>query len=197
MVPARRFPAKFMQRSLRLPAILSVFAMTWLTASAGMAAAPKPPAPRPQLTLPALGEEVPLARIKTICEFYGLHDLWRKIERDPPKRPFKSDGCTGWFDDWKGVSLYPAGFLHDLKYWAGYPGEEVERLAADAELMIDVARLLGSTEMAETMFHGVRVGGSEKLNAAFSWGFGRKVVETVAPPRKTEPVPKPANATRQ
>jgi hypothetical protein len=124
--------------------------------------------------LPALGEEVPLARIDEICAHYGLHDLWRKIERDPPVRPFKSDGCTGWFDDWNGVSLYPAGFLHDLKYWAGYPGEDVERLVADAELMIDVARLLGSTQMAETMFHGVRAGGAEALNAPFSWGFGRQ-----------------------
>ena len=88
-----------------------------------------------------------------------------------------SDGCTGWFDEWKGVSLYPAGFLHDLKYWAGYPGEDVERLVADAELMIDVARLLNSTAMAETMFHGVRAGGSEKLHAAFSWGFGRQILE--------------------
>jgi hypothetical protein len=71
------------------------------------------------------------------------------------------------------VSLYPAGFLHDLKYWAGYPGEDVERLVADAELMTDVARLLKSTTMAETMFHGVRVGGTETLQASFSWGFGR------------------------
>jgi len=135
----------------------------------------EPPAPmkRPQMVLPALGEEASLAKIKGICEFYELHDLWRKIERDPPQRPFKSDGCTGWFDNWQGVSLYPAGFLHDLKYWAGYPGEDVERLVADAELMIDVARLLGSTAMAETMFHGVRLGGSEKLNTPFSWGFGR------------------------
>ena len=132
---------------------------------------------RPQMALPVLGEEVPLTRIKEICAYYGLNELWRKIERDPPVRPFKSDGCTGWFDDWRGVSLYPAGFLHDLKYWAGYPGEDVERLVADAELMIDVARLLGSTAMAETMFHGVRVGGSEKLNASFSWGFGRKPVD--------------------
>lgn len=135
----------------------------------------KPPTTqRPQMALPALGEEVPLPKIKEICAFYGLHDLWRKIERDPPLQPFKSDGCTGWFDDWKGASLYPAGFLHDLKYWAGYPGEDVERLVADAELMIDVARILNSTTMAETMFHGVRIGGNEKLNAPFSWGFGRK-----------------------
>jgi hypothetical protein len=130
-------------------------------------------ASRSQITLPALGEEVPVSRIKEICAFYGLHALWLKIEKDPPPRPFKSDGCTGWFDDWQGVSLYPAGFLHDLKYWAGYPGEDVERLVADAELMIDVARLLGSTPMAETMFHGVRIGGDEKFKASFSWGFGR------------------------
>ncbi|MBL9215105.1 MAG: HIT domain-containing protein [Opitutaceae bacterium] len=135
-------------------------------------AADPPPAPRPPL--PALGEEVPLERIREICVAYGLPQLWRKIERDPPPRPFRSDGCTGWFDDWQGVSLYPAGFLHDLKYWAGYPGEDVERLVADAELMIDVARLLGSTAMAETMFRGVRIGGGEQLNAPFSWGFGRQ-----------------------
>ena len=67
--------------------------------------------------------------------------------------------------------------MHDLKYWAGYPGEDVERLVADSELMIDVARILNSTAMAETMFHGVRVGGTEKLQASFSWGFGRKRLE--------------------
>jgi diadenosine tetraphosphate (Ap4A) HIT family hydrolase len=127
----------------------------------------------PTFTLPKLGEEVPLPKIREICMHYGLHALWAKIEKDPPPRPFKSDGCTGWFDDWRGVSLYPAGFLHDLKYWAGYPGEDVERLVADAELMTDVARLLKSTTMAETMFHGVRVGGNEDLQTPFSWGFGR------------------------
>lgn len=135
----------------------------------------KPPAATAKIELPPLGEEVPLPRIKEICAAYGLYDLWLKIERDPPPLPFKSDGCTGWFDEWKGVSLYPAGFLHDLKYWAGYPGEDVERLVADAELMIDVARLLGSTQMAETMFHGVRVGGSGALKTPFGWGFGRRV----------------------
>ena len=125
------------------------------------------------MDLPKKGEEVPLPRIKEICEHYGLQELWAKIEKDPPPRPFMSDGCSLWFDTWQGVSLYPACFLHDLKYWAGYPGEEVERLVADAELMIDVARLMGSTYMAETMFHGVRVGGHEIFKQPFSWGFGR------------------------
>ncbi|HEY0967995.1 MAG TPA: hypothetical protein VGD88_11450 [Opitutaceae bacterium] len=149
-----------------------------LSLSVGLSVAPAAVdvvvAPTPVFVLPALGEEVPLARIKEICTHYGLNDLWQKIERDPPAKPFKSDGCTGWFDDWQGVSLYPAGFLHDLKYWAGYPGEDVARLRADAELMLDVAQLLGSTQMAETMFFGVRVGGREELNASFSWGFGRR-----------------------
>lgn len=53
------------------------------------------PAQRLQMELSALGEEVPLPRIKEICEFYGLHDLWRKIAHDPPPLPFTSDGCTG------------------------------------------------------------------------------------------------------
>lgn len=129
-------------------------------------------APKP-FALPAIGEEVSLPEIQRICDHYGLPELWLKIKNDPPPMPFKSDGVTGWFDAWKGISLYPAGFLHDLKYWAGYPGEDVERLVADAEFMIDVARLLNSTKMAETMFHGVRLGGTEHLNASFSWGFGR------------------------
>jgi hypothetical protein len=99
--------------------------------------------------------------------------LWQKIEKDPPPEPFKSDGCSNWFDTWEGKSLYPACFLHDLKYWSGYPGEEVSRLIADAELMIDVARILNSTQMVETMFHGVRIGGHEIFKCSFSWGFRR------------------------
>lgn len=126
------------------------------------------------MKLPNKGEEVSLAKIKEICEHYELRDLWKKIEQDPPPKTFKSDGCSMWFDTWKGVDLYSACFLHDLKYWAGYDGEAVERLAADAELMIDVARLLNETTMAETMFLGVRIGGHEILKRSFSWGFGRR-----------------------
>lgn len=150
-----------------------------LVSGADAPAPPPDPAPITEpYELPAAGEVVPLPRIREICQHYGLLDLWAKIERDPPPRPFVSDGVTGWFDDWRGVSLYPAGFLHDLKYWAGYPGDEVARLVADAELMVDVARLLDSVAMAETMFHGVRVGGTDKLNTPFRWGFGREADAT-------------------
>lgn len=125
------------------------------------------------MELPKKGEEVPLSKIKEICDAYGLHELWAKIEKDPPSKPFKSDGCSMWVDSWKGKSLYPECFLHDLKYWAGRPGEDVERLVADAEPMIHVARLINSTEIAEAMFYGVRVGGHEIFKRSFSWGFGR------------------------
>jgi len=63
--------------------------------------------------------------------------------------------------------------LHDIKYWAGYDNEDVDRLIADAELLIDVATLLKSTGMAETMYSGVRVGGSNVFKTPFRWGYGR------------------------
>jgi len=45
----------------------------------------------------------------------------------------------------------------------------VARLIADAELMTDVARILQSTGMAETKFHGVCIGGHEVLDLSCSW----------------------------
>jgi len=125
------------------------------------------------MDLPEMGKVVSLEEIREICRYFGLSALWAKIERDVPPKPFQSDGCSLWVNCWKGVDLYPACFLHDLKYWAGHPGEDVERLIADAELMIDVARRLGSTAMAEVMFLGVRIGGHERFKRSFSWGFGR------------------------
>ena len=125
------------------------------------------------MKLTTVNEEVPLSKIKEICEHYNLPDLWEKIEKDTPSLAFSSDGCTMWPDVTDGKNIFSACFLHDLKYWSGYPGEDVDRLVADAELMIDVARIRGSTKIAETMFHGVRLGGSEKFKQAFSWGFGR------------------------
>ena len=125
------------------------------------------------MKLPEKNKEVSLPEIREICMAFGYEALWKKIEEDPPPRPFKSDGCSMWFDSWNGVDFYEACFFHDLKYWCGYPGEDAERLIADAELMIDIARA-GAPRMAEVMFTGVRVGGHEGLQKTFSWGFGRR-----------------------
>jgi len=65
--------------------------------------------------------------------------------------------------------VFPSRF----KILVRLPGEEVARLIADAELMIEVAKIIGSTKMAEVMFAGVRVGGGEWMKVSFSWGFGR------------------------
>jgi hypothetical protein len=74
------------------------------------------------------------------------------------------------------ISIYPACFFHDLKYWSGYPnstpGERLERFIPDAELMTDVASLGVDVFIAETVFRGVRTGGGP-ISLPFSWGFGR------------------------
>lgn len=125
------------------------------------------------MDLPEKGVEVPLAQIEAICRDYGLSDLWNKIKNDPPPKPFKSDGCSLWFDSWEGIDFYPASFFHDLKYGYGYSGKSPERLIADAELMVDIARA-GAPKMAEIRFAEVRVGGHEDLKRSCSWGFGQQ-----------------------
>ncbi len=127
------------------------------------------------MDLPEKGREVPLPEIEEICRSHGLLALWKKIEKDPPPMPFKSDGCSLWLGCWQGIDLYPACFFHDLKYWCGYPGEAAERLIADAELMIDIARA-GAPRMAQIMFAGVRLGGHWAFRRSFSWGFGRRPI---------------------
>jgi hypothetical protein len=59
--------------------------------------------------------------------------------------------------------MYEACFFHDLKYWAG--GDDIDRLIADFELGIDVAKL-GLPDMAQTMYEGVR---------GFGWLAWRKI----------------------
>lgn len=128
---------------------------------------------RADYQLPDINSEVSLETVKEICEVYDLPEIWETIEKDPPAKTFVSDGCTMWPNITGGISIYEACFLHDLKYWCGQPGDDVARLKADAELMIDVSRIRNSVKMAEIMFHGVRRGGTELLKQHFSWGFGR------------------------
>src|SRR5690349_18920615 len=95
--------------------------------------------------LPAKGARVTLEQMQRLCAAKGLPHLWQRIKADPPRKPFASDGCSLFFNQIAGVSIYPACFFHDLKYWAGYPtmdpSEQLERFVADAELMIEFASL--------------------------------------------------------
>jgi hypothetical protein len=126
------------------------------------------------MRLPPKYQEVPLAEIQRICDHYGLHELWRLIEQDPPELPFKSDGCSLFLDQWtQGRDLYEGCFIHDLFYWSGRPGDDLGRLKADVWLLLWVGEHV-SIKLAEAMFNAVRMGGSEKLPTPWRWGFGRR-----------------------
>lgn len=123
--------------------------------------------------LPERNAPVPMAEIESICHHYGLTELWQQIKSNPPSLPFRSDGCSVWPDTWlSGRDLYEGCFVHDLYYWSGTPGDEMGRLRADVWLLMWVAENV-SIELGEAMFNGVRVGGGEKLDTPWRWGFGR------------------------
>jgi hypothetical protein len=44
------------------------------------------------MNLPKSGEKVTLKEIKLICKEYGRTDLWKRIKKNRPKRPFVCDG---------------------------------------------------------------------------------------------------------
>jgi hypothetical protein len=126
--------------------------------------------------VPLKGTVVSLQEIQRLCEAKGLHHLWQRIAADPPPKSFASDGCSLFFNQIANISIYPACFFHDLKYWCGYaihtPAERLARFTADAELMVDVASLGVDFFIAETIFRGVRTGGGP-IGLPYSWGFGR------------------------
>lgn len=123
--------------------------------------------------LPKKGVIVNLDQLKLICVEYNMMDTWKTIELDPPKNPFKTDGCTMWPDNWKSHDIYPCCVKHDIRYWCGYPGDSVKRLIADFELGIDVVTVTKNVSLSLMMFQGVRAGGSDMFNQHFSWAFGR------------------------
>lgn len=87
---------------------------------------------------------------------------------------FTGDGC----------SLFPYGslegrplwcdccFNHDLAYWRG--GSEDERKEADRTLQACALDRTGSKALAETLYDGVRFGGSSVFPAWYRWGYGWK-----------------------
>lgn len=131
------------------------------------------------MQLPKKGEIISLKKVKELCIYFELFDLWDKIENDPPIKPFKSDGCSGgWPDAWKNkngrkVSIYEACLKHDMVYWCGREGEHLARFFADVDLMVDVVRKTGRIKLGVIMFSGIRTGGGSWTHLPFKWGFGR------------------------
>lgn len=85
---------------------------------------------------------------------------------------FTSDGCSLFPDsslidakDWCECCV-----THDIAYWKG--GSEAERLAADGALRDCVLLATGDSQLAETMYIGVRLGGSPYFKNWYRWGYG-------------------------
>ncbi|WP_269522834.1 hypothetical protein [Coraliomargarita parva] len=100
--------------------------------------------------------------------------LYHVLDTEPAAEisDFSSDGCSLFpdrslinKDDW-----CQCCFEHDIAYWKG--GTEAERLAADAALRDCVLQSTGNHELAETMYLGVRLGGSPYFKNWYRWGYG-------------------------
>lgn len=135
-----------------------------------------------QYALPELGEVVPITRLIKLAHYYEKSDIVEMLQQvRQPVAPFASDGCSCWPDTILGkYNLYPACFWHDVRYWFGAPGDDVARAVADAQLVIDVARI-GCPKIARTMFIGVGVGGGEGWSLPYSWGHGYQNAAQVKP----------------
>jgi hypothetical protein len=87
-------------------------------------------------------------------------------------KDFTSDGCSLFPDrnliteqDW-----CECCFEHDVLYWQG--GTEKERLLADKELNKCVFEKTNDKLLAETIYQGVRFGGSPYFYNWYRWGYG-------------------------
>jgi hypothetical protein len=84
---------------------------------------------------------------------------------DAPPRPFKTDGCSCWWNDgWADCCVE-----HDIRYWCGGPREL--RGAADAELRRCVAAD-HSEVVAFLMYLGTRLFAASWAPAGWRWGYG-------------------------
>ena len=86
--------------------------------------------------------------------------------KEPPEKPFASDGCSCW-PDW---DYYDCCYNHDKDYWWG--GTPQERKESDLRLMKCISEK-GHTILPIFMYIGVRINGHGWLPTPFRWGFGR------------------------
>jgi len=96
-------------------------------------------------------------------------------------KDFTSDGCSLFPDrslalkkEWCGCC-----FEHDIAYWKG--GTEAQRLSADVALKNCILEKTGEEALAETVFNGVRLGGSPYFYNWYRWGYGWSFDRKYAP----------------
>lgn len=86
--------------------------------------------------------------------------------------PFSSDGCSNFPDGtladinlWCGCCI-----VHDIAYWQG--GNQQQKKQADEELRACVLKTTANKLLADTMYAGVRLGGSPIFPVWYRWGYG-------------------------
>lgn len=104
----------------------------------------------------------------------------------PEIAPFDSDGCSLFPDGtWDDRTLWcDCCFEHDIAYWRG--GTEEERKSADEALRDCVLERTENDQLAELMYHGVRLGGASIFPSWYRWGYGWAYGRGNRPLTKTE-----------
>ena len=107
-------------------------------------------------------------QVKELCDVFDLPELKEKIRISPPKNLFRTDGCTGWVDKFRGICHQEACIQHDIAYWSGERGDRIGRLRADIKLLYDVITIRDGWFMALIMFIFVRIFGAYFWRRSFS-----------------------------
>jgi len=124
--------------------------------------------------IPKPGSVVAVDYAIRLCEDSGRVELAKRLTDAKDKLPksWVFDGCSYWFNTYKGYPVYKVCFWHDCEYLVG--GTEAQRLMADYDLGKGLVAMTGSVDFSEITFAGVRVGGEAAWKKNFSWGFGHK-----------------------
>ncbi len=85
---------------------------------------------------------------------------------------FSSDGCSLFPDGTPGQQTLwcDCCFTHDIAYWQG--GNRQQKEQADEALRECVLQKTASRLLANSMYYGVKLGGSPVFPSGYRWGYG-------------------------
>ena len=135
-----------------------------------------------QVELPEIGDTITLEWWIELAEYFGLDSVAKKLREHPERyRPWVFDGCSGLpqrafkilcGDKYDIVTKFCC-CPHDLSHAAG--GTEEERAKSNEDFrenLIDLAKF--SEAKAYGFYYSVVVGGSDKFDTEWKWGFALK-----------------------
>ena len=124
------------------------------------------------LEIPKPWDTVTVKYAIELCRNRGYLTLAKRLldAQDKLPKSWVFDGCSHWFNSYRGHPIYEVCFFHDCEYLVG--GTEAQRLMADYDLGKGLVAMTGSVEFSEITFTGVRVGGEAAWKKNFSWGYG-------------------------